>query len=183
MTEREKALAGLGYDPADAELAALRRRARKLVRLFNQTDEESPEQRQKILQELLSACGKDCCIESDFRCDYGCNIFIGDGFFANFNCVFLDVNTITIGSNVLLAPCVQLYTAYHPVDPVERAVPVEYASPIVIGDDVWLGGGAIVNPGVTIGSNVIIGSGSVVTRDIPSNSIAVGNPCRVIRKI
>ncbi|MGL5750647.1 MAG: sugar O-acetyltransferase, partial [Paraclostridium sp.] len=115
--------------------------------------------------------------------DYGYNIHVGENFYANFNCIMLDVCEIRIGKNVMLAPNVQLYAAYHPIDAKTRISGLEYGAPITIGDNVWIGGGAIVNPGITIGDNVVIGSGSVVTKDIPANCVAVGNPCKVIKNI
>lgn len=121
--------------------------------------------------------------EPPFRCDYGYNIEIGENFYSNYNCTILDCAKVTIGNNVLFAPNVSLFTAGHPIDATLRAQEYEYAFPITIGNDVWIGGNTVINPGVTIGSNVVIGSGSVITKDIPSNCIAAGNPCRVIRDI
>ena len=118
-----------------------------------------------------------------FYCDYGYNIKIGDVFFANFGCVILDVNRVEIGDNVLIGPNVQIYTATHPVDPAERLSLLETSKPIRIGNNVWIGGGSILCPGIRIGNNSSIGAGSVVTKDIPDNVVAVGNPCRVIREI
>lgn len=146
-----------------------------------------------ILNQLLGSRGKQVWIVAPFFCDYGENIHIGENTEINHNCIFLDCNRITIGSNVLIAPLVQLYTAYHPVRARDRMPNptttggmnflVNQSSPITIGDNVWIGGGAIVLPGVTIGDNTTIGAGSVVTKDIPSNVLAFGNPCTVIRKL
>lgn len=183
MTERERMVSGALYKADDKELVALRRRARRLTRLFNATTEEETDKRQAILQELMGALGKNSFVEPSFRCDYGCNIYIGDYFYANYDCVILDVAPVHIGSHVFFAPRVNLYAAGHPIDAQVRNEDLEFGKPITIGDDVWVGGNVTVNPGVTIGSDVVIGSGSVVTKDIPSHVIAAGNPCRVIRAI
>ena len=122
-------------------------------------------------------------IEQPFRCDYGKNIEVGNNFFANYNCVILDVAKVTIGENVMFAPNVSIYTAGHPIHPESRNSGYEYGIPVTIGNNVWVGGNVVITPGVTIGNNVVIGAGSVVTKDIPDNVIAVGNPCRVIREI
>ena len=183
MTEKEKMLAGELYLAADEELVAQRLKARRLARLYNATTETDDEQRREILSQLFGAIGETISIEPSFQCDYGSNIFVGNNFYANFGCILLDCARIEIGDNVLLAPNVQLYTAYHPTDPQVRLGGKELASPITIGHNVWLGGGVIVCPGVRIGDNTIIGAGSVVTKDIPANVIAVGNPCRVIRHL
>lgn len=169
------------YRPMDPELVQGRAQARRLIRQFN--DEEDHEKRDAILRELVGSHGEGSFIEPTFRCDYGYNIFYGEKFYANFGCVMLDICPIRIGKNVMLAPNVQLYTATHPIDPLERISGVEYGKPITIGDNVWIGGGSIVNPGVTIGEGTTIGSGSVVTKDIPPYVVAVGNPCRVIRHL
>lgn len=182
-SERELMLAGELYWAGDAELVALRRRARRLTRAFNQTTEEEPEERRRLLTELFGAVGPRVEVEPSFRCDYGFNIYAGDNLFMNFGCVLLDCAPIRIGANCLMAPNVHLYAATHPAEPEVRATGRELARPITIGDDVWLGGGVIVCPGVTIGDGCVIGAGSVVTRDVPSRSIAAGNPCRVIRAV
>lgn len=183
MTEKEKMVKGEAYLASDKELVTDRINARKLTRMYNQTIETDYEERTEILKRLFGSTGNDLYIEPNFRCDYGYNIHVGENFYANFDCIMLDVCEIRIGKNVMLAPNVQLYTAYHPVDVKKRISGIEYGSPIIIGDNVWIGGGAIINPGVKIGDNVVIGSGSVVTKDIPSNCVAVGNPCKVIRNI
>ena len=183
MTERERMVSGGLYKADDGELVALRQRARRLTRQFNATTEEELDKRQELLRELFGAVGGNSFMEPSFRCDYGVNIFIGEHFYANFDCVILDVAPVHIGDNVFFAPRVNLYTAGHPIDAGVRNEELEFGKPITIGDDVWVGGGVIVNPGVTIGSDVVIGSGSVVTKDIPSHVIAAGNPCRVIRAI
>lgn len=180
-TERDKMLAGEMYQGFDPELVAERQRARRLIQQFNGLIDNDA--RLPILQQLLGRAGQGLWIEPPFYVDYGSNIYMGAGVFLNIDCVLLDCNTITIGNHVQIAPKVQLYTATHPTDPSRRLAGEEYALPIVIGDNVWLGGGVIVGPGVTIGANTTIGAGSVVTKDIPANAVAVGNPCRVVKKI
>lgn len=191
MTEREKMLAGELYDCGDAELLAQWHRAKNLVREYNRTDSENLQEKDRILTGLLGGRGANLWITAPFSVDYGNNIFFGNNCEVNMNCTFLDCNRIVIGNNALIAPNVQIYTAFHPVSAVERfGEPKEDGSfefcktltaPVIIGDNVWIGGGAIIMPGVTIGDNVVIGAGSVVTKDIPSNKIAYGNPCRVMR--
>ena len=141
------------------------------------------EERDRLFRELFGSLGKGAFLEPPFNCDYGCNTYIGDNFYANMDCIFLDVARITIGDRVFFGPRVGLYTPYHPIDAAVRASGPEGARPITIGNDVWFGGSVVVCPGVTIGDDVVIGAGSVVTKDIPSHSVAVGNPCHVIRKI
>lgn len=183
MTEKEKMLAGQGYLAFDEELVKERNRSRRLTRIYNSTIETDTEERTNILKELFGSTGEKIYIEPNFRCDYGYNIHVGENFYANFDCVLLDICEIRIGDNAMLAPNVQLYTAFHPIDSETRISGLEYGAPITIGNNAWIGGGSIVNPGVTIGDNVVIGSGSVVTKDIPSNTVAVGNPCKVIKNI
>jgi len=182
-SEKQRMLAGELYLAADPELAAARKRARRLCRLFNQTTEEEARRRQELLSELFGALGPGAEIEPPFYCDYGSNVVAGKGLYVNFGCVFLDCNRITIGDNVLFAPYVQVYAAYHPTDPRVRATGRELAAPVTIGNNVWIGGGAIICPGVSIGDDCSIGAGSVVTRDVPPGVVAAGNPCRVIRKL
>ncbi|BDR59364.1 sugar O-acetyltransferase [Xylocopilactobacillus apicola] len=169
-----------GIDPIAREAGA---RARRLSRTFNQTTEFDRELRTKLLKELFKATGEKIYIEPPFHTDYGIHTTIGENFYANYDCIFLDVAPITIGNNVLCGPRVGIYTAGHPVDAEIRNSGLEYGYPIVIGDNVWIGGNTVINPGVTIGNNVVIGSGSVVTKDLPDNVIAVGNPCHVLRPI
>ncbi|WP_170074410.1 sugar O-acetyltransferase [Paraclostridium dentum] len=183
MTEKEKMLKGDAYIASDPELVKDRQKARILTRLYNQTIETDDYTKNEILRKLLGSTGENVYIEPSFKCDYGYNIHLGENFYANFDCIMLDVCEIKIGKNAMLAPNVQIYTAYHPIDPKLRISGIEYGSPVTIGDNVWIGGGAIINPGVTIGDNAVIGSGSVVTKDIPSNCVAVGNPCKVIKNI
>jgi maltose O-acetyltransferase len=180
MTEKDKMLASELYLAADEELVAGRLKARRLARSYNATTETEDEQRREILSQWFGKHGEGISIEPPFHCDYGSNIFVGNifvgnNFYANFGCILLDCARIEIGDNVLLAPNVQLYTAHHPTDPQIRLGGKELASPITIGHNVWLGGGVIVCPNVHIGDNTTIGAGSVVTKDIPANVIAVGN--------
>ncbi|WP_181349277.1 sugar O-acetyltransferase [Thalassobacillus sp. CUG 92003] len=182
-TEKEKMLTGELYHAGDDELTTERMRARKLTRLLNLSKETEDHHRLQTLRQLFGAVGEDVFIEPPFYCDYGYNIQVGDGFFANFDCVFLDVCSIHIGNRVLLGPNVHLYTATHPLERHVRAQGLEYGKPISIGDDVWIGGQTVINPGVTIGDNVVIGSGAVVTRDLPSNVFAAGNPAHIIKAI
>ena len=137
----------------------------------------------KLIKDILGKTGENICIVPPFHCDYGKNIEVGENFFANYNLIILDVAKVSIGKNVMFAPNVSIYTAGHPIHPDSRNSGYEYGIPVTIGDNVWIGGSVVINPGVTIGNNVVIGSGSVVTKDIPDNVIAVGNPCRVIREI
>lgn len=183
MTERQKMMAGQLYRPDDPELIAGRAYARHRAEALNALPMAEVDQRTAILRELLGGTGEKVHIENHFWCDYGYNIHLGENFYANFDCVFLDVAPIRIGANAMFAPRVQLYTATHPLIAAERNSGREYAKPITIGDNVWIGGGAIINPGVTIGDGAVVGSGSVVTRDLPAGVFAAGNPCRVLRKI
>jgi len=176
-------LSGRLYSAACPELTALRKRARLLMQEFNRTTEHEREERPKILRELFGSFGENGRINPTFLCDYGSNIFIGHHFYANYDCVILDVCRVTIGNHVLLAPRVSIFTAEHPLDAGVRNTGLESGRPVVIGDNVWIGGNAVVNPGVTIGSGTVIGSGSVVTKDIPDHVVAAGNPCRILRAI
>lgn len=181
-TEKEKMLAGEPYQAWDEELYRERVECRQVLQKLNNSIPNTPEWRHAI-DELIPST-KEAYIEPPFRCDYGSNIKVGKNFYANFNCVILDVAEVHIGDNVLLAPNVQLYTAGHPLDVKSRVEEgVEFGHPIHIGDNAWLGGGVIVCPGVSIGENSVIGAGSVVTKDIPANVVAAGNPCRVIKQI
>lgn len=183
MTEKERMLAEQLYISMDEELGKDNKRARRLTRLFNSSTEEQKEERTRLLRELFQSTGERIYIEPPFRCDYGSNISIGNNFYANFDCTILDVCQVTIGENVLFGPKVCVYAAAHPIDATIRDTGLEYGKKVRIGNSVWVGGNTVINPGVTIGNNVVIGSGSVVTKDIPDNVIAAGNPCRVIRKI
>lgn len=182
-TEKEKMLQGELYHAADAELVQDRLHARKLTRLYNQTIETDEKHRTELLKKLFGSTGKQLYIEPTFRCDYGYNIHVGESFYANFDCVLLDVCEIRIGDNCFIAPGVHIYTATHPLDPYERISGVEYGKPVTIGHNVWIGGRAVINPGVTIGTNVVIASGAVVTKDVPDYVVVGGNPARIIKSI
>lgn len=182
-TEREKMLNSELYLPLDKELTRMHLKARNLVHRFNFLEPAEVSQRIQIIRHLFGNIGNNFTIKPPFYCDYGCHIFAGDNLYINYDCTILDCNTVHLGNNVLFAPKVQIYTAYHPTDPELRLTKKELAAPVVIGDNVWLGGGVIVCPKITIGSNVTIGAGSVVTKDIPNNVVAAGNPCRVIKQV
>ena len=182
-TEKEIMLAGELYNPADPELLQERLNARRLTRLYNQTIETDEEKRTELLKEMFGSIGKNLYIEPTFRCDYGYNVHVGENFYANFDCVFLDVCEIRIGDNCFIAPGVHIYTATHPLEPIERVSGKEFGKPVTIGDNVWIGGRAVINPGVTIGDNVVIASGAVVTKDVPDNVVVGGNPAKIIKKI
>lgn len=181
-SERAKMLAGELYDPKDPELIAGRERARGLCRALNDTREAELEERRRILRELFGAGGDSVWLEPPFFCDYGSNIELGERVFFNFNCVVLDVCRVRIGSFTLFGPGAQVLTPMHPLDARERRGR-EFGKPVDIGSDVWVGAGALILPGVRVGSRSVIGAGSVVTRDVPENVFAAGNPCRVIRAI
>ena len=183
MTEKEKMLAGEWYRASDSELREAHRRALRLAREINQTTEEDVAKRKSLFRELLGRVGKTFHIEPPFRCDYGFNIFLGENFYANFDCIFLDVCAIEIGDDVLLGPRVGIYTACHPLEPEIRKSGLEFGKPVRIGNNVWIGGNSILNPGISIGDNSVIGAGSVVTKPIPAHVVAVGNPCRVLREL
>jgi maltose O-acetyltransferase len=178
-TDREKMLRGELYDASDAELVAMRKRARTL---WERLDAGGAD-RDALLRELLGTLGDGAVIEPPFFCDYGTNIHLRAGVFVNMNCVFLDPAPITIGAQTMIGPSVQIYTATHPVDAAERVRGPELAYAVTIGARVWIGGAAVICPGVTIGDDTTIGAGSVVTRDVPSRVVAAGNPCRVIREL
>jgi maltose O-acetyltransferase len=181
-SEREKMLAGELYDPMDPALVAGRERARDLCQALNATREAEQEERRRILRALFGAGGDTVWMQPPFYCDYGSNIELGERVFFNFNCVVLDVCPVRIGGHTLFGPAVQIYTATHPMDAQARRRE-ESGRPIEIGSDARVGGGAIILPGVRIGSRAVIGAGSVVTRDVPADVFAAGNPCRVARAI
>ncbi len=183
MTEKEKMLKGMLYIANDEELEQDNLKAQMLTYEYNNTTVMDSERRKKIQKELFKHIGRNPVIIPTFRCDYGSNISIGDNFFANYDCIIIDVCDVTIGNNVFFAPRVCVFTAAHPIDAEIRNTLLEYGKPITIGDNVWIGGNTVINPGVTIGSNVVIGSGSVVTKDIPDNVVAAGNPCKILRNI
>ncbi|MFN7253415.1 MAG: maltose O-acetyltransferase [Anaerobacillus sp.] len=182
-TEKEKMLNGELYFSADRELVDDRTNARRLTRLYNETIETEENKRKELLIELLGSTGEHLYIEPTFRCDYGYNIHVGENFYANFDCVFLDVCEIRIGDNCMVAPGVHIYTATHPLDAIERISGAEYGKPVTIGHNAWIGGRAVINPGVNIGNNVVIASGAVVTKDIPDNVVVGGNPAKIIKQI
>ena len=182
MTERQKMLAGEMYDPLDPELVSARERARDLCQALNATRESQQEERRRLLRNLFGAGGESVWMQPPFYCDYGANIELGERVFFNFNCVVLDVCRVRVGDYTLFGPAVQIYTAMHPLNAEQRRRE-EFGKPVEIGADVWVGGGAIILPGVRIGSRAVIGAGSVVTRDVPDQVFAAGNPCRVIREI
>lgn len=183
MNQKERMLAGLPYKAWLDGLTEERTAARLMVHQFNLLRPDEEEERAALIRKIIGKTGKVIHIEAPFHCDYGTNISVGNNFYANFNCTILDVGRVVIGDDVMFAPNVSLYTAGHPVHPDSRNSGYEYGIAITIGNNVWIGGNVIVNPGVTIGNNVVIGAGSVVTKDIPDNVIAVGSPCRIIREI
>lgn len=176
-------LAGENYIASDPELSSMHLHAQKILHIFNSSTPDATQERQTLLKELFGALGTNSEVKPPFRCDYGSHIFAGDHLFINYDCIILDCNNVRLGDRVLLGPKVQIYTATHSLNPADRKDGWEFALPVEIGSDVWIGGNAIVCPGVTIGNGSTIGAGSVVTRDIPSNVLAAGNPCRVIRQL
>lgn len=184
MTEKEKMQRQMLYDANyDLDLLKERAKAKDLCYEFNHLRPSDEEKQTEIMKRLLGKTKKAFCIVAPFWCDYGYNIKIGENFFANHNTVILDGGKVTFGDNVFIAPNCGFYTAGHPIDLERRNQGLEYAYPILVGDNVWIGAGVQVMPGVTIGSNVVIGAGSIVVKDIPDHSVAVGNPCQVIRAI
>ncbi|MFA4083379.1 sugar O-acetyltransferase [Mycobacteroides salmoniphilum] len=182
--QKERMLRGDLYRDNDPELVAERKRCQSLLDVFNATSSGEDAQRQAILEKLLGNIGSGSWIMPRFQCDYGHLIRIGDNSFLNYDAIVMDCAPVTIGNDVSIGPRVQLLTALHPIQDHElRRQRWESASPITIGDNVWMGGGVIVCPGVTIGSNTVVGAGSVVTRDLPEQVLAAGNPCRVIRAL
>ena len=193
-SEIQKSLDGELFNTSDSNIAAIIHRARALTSTYNSTVSTDAPKRRQILSELFGSMGTNVNIDTPFYCDYGQHIHLGSNVIININCTFVDCNRIEIGNNVLIASNVQIYTATHPVETMERLVENweeesgepyfrTYALPVRIEDNVWIGGGTIILPGVTIGKNSVIGAGSVVTRSIPTNSVAFGNPCRVHRRI
>jgi maltose O-acetyltransferase len=181
-TERAKMLAGELYDPLDAELVTARERARDLCQALNATRDADAPERRRILSQLFGSGGDRAWMQPPFWCDYGSNIHLGQRVFFNFNCTVLDVCDVRIGDYTLFGPGVQVLTPLHPLDAALRRR-LGYGKPIEIGADVWVGGGALILAGVRIGDRAVIGAGSVVTRDVPADAFAAGNPCRVIRAI
>lgn len=183
MTEKEKSHAGMLYQPGDPELVADRNATVKKLYDYNNLHPLDRDAQQAAIRELLGKTGDNCVVEQPFFCTYGYNITVGDNFFLNVNCKLMDSGKITIGNNVFIAPNVCIITEEHAMDVEQRRAGLEYAYPVTIGDNVWICTGALILPGVTIGANSVIGAGSVVTKDIPPNSLAVGNPCKVIRTL
>lgn len=183
MTDWEKMLQGLVYNDFDDDLFQRRVEAKKLFRAYNKTDDDQVAERKELMARLFKKVGENVWIEPDFRCEFGKNITIEDNVYINFGCVILDCSEVTIGANTLLGPNIGLYAANHSIDAEERIHGGCCGKPIHIGKNVWLGGDVKIVPGVDIGDNTIIGTGSVVTKSIPSNVIAVGNPCKVLRPI
>lgn len=183
MNQKERMLAGLPYKAWLDGLYEERAACAVKIHEYNLIRPDRRDALDKAMHEILGKAGSGTRIMPPFHCDYGYNIEVGDWFFANYNCVILDVAKVTIGNNVQFAPNVAVFTAGHPIHAYSRNSGYEYGIPVTINDNVWVGGNVVINPGVTIGENSVIGSGSVVTRDIPPNVIAVGNPCKVIREI
>ncbi len=183
MTNRERMVAGLPYQDNVEGLDEERLKCTKKIFELNNTSHAEREKMNALLKEILGKTGEKFYMETPFHCDYGWNIEIGENFYSNYNLVILDVAKVTIGENVMLAPNVSIYTAGHPVYYEARNTGYEYGIPINIGNNVWVGGNSVILPGVSIGDNSVIGAGSVVTRDVPPNVVAAGNPCRVLREI
>jgi maltose O-acetyltransferase len=182
-SEKQKMLAGEAYASADPELVAERLACRRVLHRMNHGQPPDEARMAELLGGLLGSAGPNAWIEPPFHCDYGYNIHVGAGFYANFSCVILDTARVDIGAGVFFGPGVHVYTATHPLDPDERLSGLEYGRPVKIGARAWLGGGSIVLPGVSVGEGSTIGAGSVVTRDIPEHVLAAGNPCRVLRSL
>ncbi|MHA6533216.1 sugar O-acetyltransferase [Paenibacillus sp. BAC0078] len=183
MNQKERMLAGLPYKAWLDGLSEERVANKLKIHEYNLLRPDETGRRDELIRSILGNTGKSVYIEAPFHCDYGSNISVDENFYANFNCTILDVGKVVIGENVMLAPNVSIYTAGHPIHPDSRNSGYEYGIAITIGNNVWIGGNVVINPGVTIGNNVVIGAGSVVTKDIPDNVIAVGSPCKIIREI
>lgn len=183
MNQKERMLAGLPYKAWLDGLSEERTENKLKIYEYNLLRPDEKNRMSELIKDILGKAGDNVFIEQPFHCDYGKNIEVGKNFFANYNCTILDVGKVIIGDNVMFAPNVSIYTAGHPVHPDSRNSGYEYGIEITIGDNVWVGGSVVINPGVHIGNNVVIGSGSVVTKDIPDNMVAAGNPCKVIREI
>lgn len=183
MNQKERMHKNLPYKAWLDGLAEERLENKKKIYEYNHLPPERWDEAEGLLKHILGKTGKQVHIETPFRCDYGTNIEVGENFFANYNLIILDVGKVTIGDNAQIAPNVAIYTAGHPIHPDSRNTGYEYGIDVTIGDNVWIGGNTCIMPGVHIGSNVVIGGGSVVTKDIPDNVIAAGNPCKVVREI
>lgn len=183
MTEREKQMNGDWFNHNDSELKKMRVHCNKVVYQLNQLDNSQKEKRYELLKDLFGHLGKNANIKSNFQCDYGSNIYIGNNVFSNYNCVFVDVGIIEIGDDTLIGPQVGIYTVNHPVDPVERKKGLQRAQPVKIGKNCWIGGNATINPGVSLGDNVVVASGSIVTKSFGDNVMIAGVPAKVIKQI
>ena len=183
MNQKERMLANLPYKAWLDGLEEERIENRKRIYEYNNLPPEQWDRKTELLKNILGKTGENVHINAPFHCDYGYNIEVGENFFANYNLIILDVAKVKIGDNAQIAPNVSIYTAGHPIHPESRNSGYEYGIDVTIGDNVWIGGNACIMPGVTIGNNVVIGAGSVVTKDLPDNVIAAGNPCRIIREI
>lgn len=183
MNQKERMLAGLPYKAWMDGLTGERNQNKMRIYRYNQLSPVQREEQDSLIREILGSCGESIFVETPFHCDYGYNIEAGNNFYANYNLTILDVGKVVIGENVMVAPNVSIYTAGHPIHPDSRNSGYEYGIGVTIGNNVWIGGNTVINPGVHIGDNVVVGSGSVVTKDIPANAIAAGNPCKVLRFI
>lgn len=182
-TEKEKMASGELYDAYVPELVAERNVVKEKMHYYNSLAPSRLAEKEGIIREVFGSIGQKFLIEQPFFCEYGYNIHVGENFFSNFNCVILDEAPVHIGNDVLLAPNVSIYTVNHAINPGRRKAALEYCRPVTIGNNVWIGGNTVIVPGVTIGDNTVIGAGSVVTKSIPANVVAAGNPCKVIRAI
>jgi maltose O-acetyltransferase len=182
-SEKEKMLNGRLYDADDPELVAEREHARGLTKRYNRTTTHDQSERRELLDALLGSHGEECEIEPPFRCDYGYNIHVGENFYANFDCIILDVRRVEIGQNCQIAPGVHIYTATHPLDASDRIKGPEYGKPVTVGDNVWIGGQAVLNPGVSVGDDSVIASGAIVTKDVPNKVVVQGNPAEVVKEL
>lgn len=183
--EREwnKMLGGEVYDAVHPEFLRRLEVTRRKIKAFNDMDPGDMAGMKQLFREIIGKCGERFHVNQPFRCDYGCNISVGDNFFANFNLTILDEALVTIGDNVFIGPNVSIYTACHPIEAAPRNTGVEWAEPVTIGNNVWIGGSVTILPGVTIGDNAVIGAGSTVTRDVMPNTVVGGNPAKLIKKI
>lgn len=183
MTERERMSSGEPFFTGDRQLMQDKCLARTLSEEYNRTSEAESERRLELLHRLFGSVGDGIFIKPPFHCDYGYNISVGDNFFANFDCVFLDAAPIRIGNNCMIGPKTCIYAIGHPLDPAERRRGIGLPDPVTVGNDVWIGGGVTILPGVTIGDGSVIGAGSVVTHDVPPHTLVAGNPARIIREL
>lgn len=182
-TEREKMIAGEMYNPLDEQLMNEREIGKRFCREYNSTDDTNYELRKNMIKKFLGKTGENLHIESSFRVEYGYNVEIGENFYANYDCLLLDICPIVIGKNAMLAPGVHIYSATHPIKADERNSGKEFGKPVKIGDNVWIGGRSVIAPGVTLGNNVVVAAGSVVTKSFPDNVVIGGNPAKVIKII